>query len=190
MPWYCWGLILFVVGIVEFFISEYQNLHSVRLKVKPTILFSELNHLFDFFVNVFLFGMIIDFWEKFKHGNHNFKTLLPYLFYLQGCTIGTILALVVYKKRKKQQDREKRILLLEKARQTKKQLQEFKNDVKTEIEEEIEEDLDAEINIEQETESVNTEEISDKVVDNRKISQKETNQESPLPGPGQSPKTT
>lgn len=138
MSWYVISLALFVVGIIEHFVDESQNLVSVRLKIGQTFLFSLVNKIIDFGVNVFLFGLLIDFYSKFREGTYEFKTLVPYVFYIVGCIIGTTLALWYYKSNKKKTEKEKRLQHLEKARQIKKQLQMLKDDIITEVETEFE----------------------------------------------------
>ena len=140
MHTWVWAVILFVVGLVEFFIDEYQKVVSVRLKIFEATIFSTLNHYFDFFTHLFLFGMIIDFWEKFHAGIIAVGTLIPYVAYIHGCIAGTAVALIFYKWRKRKGDKERRGRYLEKGREKKKQYSGLKTDVTMEIEEEMVDD--------------------------------------------------
>jgi hypothetical protein len=135
MSVWAWAIILFIVGVVEFMINQYERVVSVRLKVGETVVFGLLNQYFDFFIHIFLFGMIIDFWDKVHKGVYDYGTLIPYAFYVHGCVAGTALALVVYKHRKKKTDAARRLELLEKARLKKKSLKEVSKGVTLTIQE-------------------------------------------------------
>lgn len=135
MAWYWWSLILFSIGVVEYILDQYENLVSVRLKVQQTVLFAEVNRLFDGVVYLITFSL---FWKGIEEGNLSWEALVPYLCYLQGCVLGQALALLYYKKNKKKTEHEKRMQHLEKANKIKKQLKELKDEIVTEVETEME----------------------------------------------------
>ncbi len=135
MAWYWWALILFGIGVVEYVLDQYENLVSVRLKVQQTVLFAEVNRLFDGIVYLITFSL---FWKGIEEGNLSIEALLPYLCYLQGCVLGQALALIYYKKHKKKTDHEKRMQHLEKANRIKKQLKDLRDEIVTEVETEME----------------------------------------------------
>jgi uncharacterized membrane protein len=137
IAWYWYALILLFVGILEHTLSEYQNLVSVRLKVAQTILFAEVNLVIDFIVSIAWFFLLMDFWNQLEAGVFAWKKLVPYFVYIQGCVVGTGLAIFMYRKRKRKTDHEKRILQLEKARRIKKELQELKSQIITDVDEEM-----------------------------------------------------
>lgn len=144
MSVWVWAIILFIVGLVEYTIDQYEKIVSVRLKVGETVMFGLLNQYFDFFVHVFLFGMIIDFWEKFHSGVYDWSKLIPYACYVHGCVAGMAVALIIYKHRKKQIDKDRRLELLEKARLKKKSLKELSKGVTLTIQETPMDDLERE----------------------------------------------
>ena len=43
-------------------------------------------------INLYVFGTIVVFWEKFQHGNHDFLLLSPYAAYTLGTVGGTGIA--------------------------------------------------------------------------------------------------
>lgn len=144
MEWYYLGVILLLIGVLEYFIDEYQQLLAVRLKVAQTIVFATLNRFMDLVVDIFAFAILMQFWEQLKKGNYAIEILFPYLLYLLGCVIGTGLALVFYKKYKKKIIHKQRLQHLEKARSIKKQIEEFEKDLITDVEVEVEEEFDEE----------------------------------------------
>jgi hypothetical protein len=119
MNWLHLSIILFLVGFVEQALSEYQNLISVRLRIVMTTLFAELNLCIDFVVNVILFLLLYDFWDGIKGGNPDFKVLIPYAVYVQGCVVGTWSALTVFKRWELQKILKKNLANAKKARRTK-----------------------------------------------------------------------
>jgi hypothetical protein len=132
MPVLWWSLGLFIIGLLEFCIDQYQKIVLSRLRFWPTVIFQWLNQIFTFLVNVYVFGTIMDFWTKFRSGVYDAATLYPYLAYIHGCVAGTGIALLVYRNRKQKQSREKAIKLLEKARTKKKKLSEVQADINIE----------------------------------------------------------
>lgn len=135
MTWYWWSIILFVIGTAEHAFSEYENLVSVRLKVQQTVLLSEVNCLLDGVVYMITFSL---FWKGVEDGHISMNAAIPYFFYIQGCVLGTALALMFYKKHKKKTEHQKRLQHLEKANRIKKQLRDLKDDIVTEVETEME----------------------------------------------------
>ncbi len=162
MAWYYLGIILLLVGVVEYFIDEYQQLLAVRLKVAQTLFFAVLNRFMDLIVDIFAFAILMQFWEQLKKGNYAIEILFPYLLYLLGCVIGTGLALVFYKKYKKTFNKKQRLQHLEKARSIKKQIEEFEKDLTTAVEVEIEDEFNAELENSKETSDA-TKEVHNKV---------------------------
>lgn len=135
MAWYVWSIILFVIGAVEHAFSEYENLVSVRLKIQQTIWFAEVNRLLDGVVYFITFSL---FWKGIEKGQISLDAIIPYFFYVQGCVLGTALALMYYKTTKKKTEHQKRMQQLEKANRIKKQLRELRDDIVTEVETEME----------------------------------------------------
>jgi hypothetical protein len=105
---------LFVVGLIEYTIDQYQKLLLSRLKLWNTLAFQLANKLFEAAINLYVFGTIVVFWEKFVNGNHDFKLLLPYLLYTFGTVAGTGLAMIIYTHHRKKKDQAKAIKYLEK----------------------------------------------------------------------------
>lgn len=138
MAWYWLGLILLVLGVIEYFIQEYQQLLAVRLRISQTIVFATLHKFMDLIVEIFVFAILLKFYEQVKAGNFSIDTLLPYLLYLVGCVGGTAFALLHYKKYKKTLDKKHRLQNLEKARSIRKQLKALEEDLSTEVEIETE----------------------------------------------------
>lgn len=110
-----WSVLLFLVGVVEFAIDQYEKMVSVRLKFFQTIYFGLLNQYFDFIMNIFLFGILISFWENWHSGIHDYAKLLMYFAYINGRVIGTALATWVYARRKKKKDHEHTLRLISKT---------------------------------------------------------------------------
>jgi hypothetical protein len=137
MTVWIWGILLLVIGLVEYFIDQYQKITLSRLKFWHATLLQYINKILEFAVNVYVFSNIIDFWTKIKQGVYDFSSLFPYLAYFHGCIIGTALAIVVYKRMKRKNDMQRRLQHLEKARLRKKQYKNQLPDVSMEIEESI-----------------------------------------------------
>jgi hypothetical protein len=108
------SILFFVIGMIEFAIDQWEKLVSVRLKILSTLWYSTLNNTIDFLMYVFLFGILIQFWENWHAGVHNYSKLIPYVFYTLGKILGTVGALYVYSELKKKKDREKALHLAEK----------------------------------------------------------------------------
>jgi hypothetical protein len=104
---------LFVIGLVEYTIDQYQKLLLSRLKFWSTVAFQLVNKLFECVINLYIFGTIVVFWEKFINGNHDFKLLLPYLLYTFGTVAGTGVAMIIYTSNKKKKDHDKAVKYLE-----------------------------------------------------------------------------
>jgi len=167
---------LFFVGLVEYAVDQYQKLLLSRLKLLSTVVFQLINKVFEAAVNLYIFGTIIIFWQKFQSGNHNFLFLLPYLLYVLGSVAGTGVALLIYKSKKIKTERQVRMQRLEKANRIKKQLKELRDDIVTEVETEME----FEETTEQEVKDARKE-IPHKVESERENTQKEK----PEPNPPQ-----
>jgi hypothetical protein len=105
------SVIFFLIGLVEFAIDQWERLVSVRLKILSTLWYSILNNTIDFLMYVFLFGILIQFWENWHNGVHDYYKLIPYVAYTIGKIVGTVLALHIYAEGKKQRDREKALKL-------------------------------------------------------------------------------
>ena len=112
---------LFVVGLVEYTIDQYQKLLLSRLKFWSTIGFQLVNKTFEMAINLYIFGTIVVFWEKFLKGNHDFYLLSPYAAYTLGTVAGTGLALHVFTWLKKRKERERLSLMPKPTRKNKKQ---------------------------------------------------------------------
>lgn len=108
------SILFFAVGLIEFAIDTWEKLVSVRLKILSTLWYSILNNSIDFLMYVFLFSILIQFWENWHQGVHNYYKLIPFVFYTIGKIVGTVLALHIYSEQKKQRDREKALKLAEK----------------------------------------------------------------------------
>lgn len=173
------AFVLFLVGTVEFFLSEYQTLVSVRLKVGKTVAFAYVNHVIDFLVHVFLFSMLFAFWRELEKGVFDIKTLIPYLFYIHGCIAGTGLSVIVYKYHKKVEDRKRNLAQLERARHKKKILKTIEADLSVEVEEDIDEEMKQE-------EQTNAEETTTEVHDQIDDQGSGPAQEEPTGSPAQS----
>lgn len=114
------SLIFFIVGFAELAIDKYETLVSVRLKLMPALLYGALNNTFDFFMNIFLFGYIISFWNTWHSGTHDYMKLIPYVFYAIGRTIGVGGAIWLYARLKKQLEHEKAVKHIENTKSSKK----------------------------------------------------------------------
>jgi len=106
---------LFAVGLVEYTIDQYQKLLLSRLKFWSTIGFQLINKTFEMLVNLYIFGTIVVFWEKFIHGSHEFILLSPYAAYTLGTVAGTGVALHIYTWIKKRKDHESTLKLISKT---------------------------------------------------------------------------
>jgi len=159
MSVWIWGILLLIIGVIEYFIDQYQKITLSRLNFWQATLLQYVNKILEFAVNVYVFSNIIDFWTKLKQGVYDFSSLFPYLAYFHGCIIGTAVAIIVYKHVKRKKDVERRLQHLEKARLRKKQYKNQLPDVSMEIEESIlgddleQEDLKQQV-VEQATEQI------------------------------------
>ena len=106
---------LFTVGLVEYTIDQIQKLLLSRLKFWSTVGFQLVNKTFEMIVNLYIFGTIVVFWERFLHGSHDFLLLSPYAAYTLGTVAGTGLALHVYTWFKKRKDHERTLNLISKT---------------------------------------------------------------------------
>lgn len=178
MPWYIWAVILFAIGCVEHVLSEYENLVSVRLKVQQAVLFGEVNRILDGVVYFITFNLI---WKGIEGGHFSIDAVLPYFFYVQGCVLGSALALIHYRRTKRKTDKERRLHLLEKANRVKKELRELKDDIMTEVETEL---AFEDISQEQEKNDAPIKEVQDKTNVHREAPKKEERLENPPPQAG------
>jgi hypothetical protein len=128
------SVIFFLVGIVEWYLETWEKLVSVRLKLWSTILYSSLNQIIDFFMYVFLFSVLIQFWETWHSGVHDYYKLIPYVLYTLGKICGTGVATWLYASNKKKRDREKSLKWLEKGRQKQKKLRAINKDISSTVE--------------------------------------------------------
>lgn len=103
---------LFFVGLVEYVIDQYQKILLSRLKLFQTLAFQLANKTFEMAVNLYIFGTIVVFWEKFIHGSHEFILLSPYAAYTLGTVAGTGIALHLYTWLKKKKDHERTLKLI------------------------------------------------------------------------------
>ena len=106
------SLLFFLIGVIEFYIDTWERLVSSRLKFLSTLLYSTLNQIIDFFMYVFLFSVLIQFWETWHVGVHDYYKLIPYVLYTIGKIVGTGLATWWYAQRKKKQDKVRAVSLL------------------------------------------------------------------------------
>jgi hypothetical protein len=109
------SIVFFVVGAIEYFINQYERLVSVRLKLGLTILFSTLNQTIEVLMYIFLFGILISFWDNWHQGIHDYFMLIPYILYTCGKIAGTVLAPWVYAQIKKKDDHAKTLKLISKT---------------------------------------------------------------------------
>lgn len=156
------SLAFFLIGVVEFYIDTWERLVSSRLKFLATLFYSALNHIIDFFMYVFLFSILIQFWETWHTGVHDYHKLIPYIFYTIGKVVGISLATWYYGYKKRQLDKTRTHSLLN-PRPSKKKKGKKKN-----------KKMEQPVEVGQLFDSVETEdlkqEIKDKVVEN--LSQK------------------
>ena len=103
----------FLIGVVEFYLDTWERLVSARLKFFSTLLYSTLNQTIDFFMYVFLFTILIQFWETWHTGVHDYYKLIPYILYTIGKIVGTGLATWWYARKKKQTDKAKAVAILD-----------------------------------------------------------------------------
>ena len=106
---------LFFIGLVEYVVDQYQKLLLRRLRFWSTVGFQLVNKTFECAINLYVFGTIVIFWEKFQHGNHDFLLLSPYGSYTLGTVFGTGLALHIYTLLKKKKDHERTLKLISKT---------------------------------------------------------------------------
>src|ERR1019366_9316524 len=110
----------FCIGLIEFYLDTWERLVSARLKFWATLLYSALNQLIDFFMYVFLFGVLIQFWETWHHGVHDYNKLIPYVLYTVGKILGTALATWLYARNKKKRDTARAVDILAISNKAKK----------------------------------------------------------------------
>jgi hypothetical protein len=110
----------FAIGVLEFYLETWERLVSSRLKLLSTIYYSTLNQVIDFIMYVFLFGVLIQFWETWHSGVHDYYKLIPYALYTLGKIVGTGLATWWYARLKKQHDKAHAVKLLAKSNKEKK----------------------------------------------------------------------
>jgi hypothetical protein len=108
------------IGIIEFFIDTYEKLVSSRLKFWATLGYSTLNQVIDFFMYVFLFSVLIQFWETWHLGVHDYYKLIPYILYTIGKIAGTGFATWWYARKKKQTDKARAVDILVTSNKAKK----------------------------------------------------------------------
>jgi hypothetical protein len=114
------SVIFLCIGLVEFYLDTWERLVSARLKLWSTICYSTLNQLIDFFIYVFLFSILIQFWETWHTGVHDYYKLIPYVLYTVGKIIGTGLATWLYARNKKQRDKARAVDILAVSNKAKK----------------------------------------------------------------------
>jgi len=114
------SVIFLAIGIVEWYIDTWERLVSARLKFWATIWYSLLNQVIDFFMYVFLFGVLIQFWENWHSGVHDYYKLIPYILYTIGKVVGTGLATWWYARKKKQTDKARAMDILTTSNKAKK----------------------------------------------------------------------
>ncbi|MGH7974884.1 MAG: hypothetical protein ACREBR_05115 [bacterium] len=110
----------FFIGLIEWYLDTWEKLVSARLKIWSTILYSTLNQTIDFFMYVFLFSILIQFWETWHNGVHDYYKLIPYILYTIGKIAGTVLATWWYARQKKQSDKARAVKLLETSNKARK----------------------------------------------------------------------
>ena len=108
------------IGIVEWYLDTWEKLVSARLKFWATILYSTLNQTIDFFMYMFLFSVLIQFWETWHNGIHDYYKLIPYILYTVGKIIGTGLATWWYARKKKHSDKMRAVAILDNSNKAKK----------------------------------------------------------------------
>lgn len=117
---FLWAILLFFVGVIEFGLDQWEKMVSVRLKFSQTIGYGLLNQWFDFAMNIFLFGILISFWENWHLGIHDYGKLWMYFSYINGRVVGTGLATWLYARNKKQQDKARAVDILTTSNKAKK----------------------------------------------------------------------
>lgn len=110
----------FCIGIIEWYLDTWERLVSSRLKFWATLGYSTLNQTIDFFMYVFLFSVLIQFWETWHLGVHNYYKLIPYVLYTIGKIVGTGFATWWYAKKKKQSDKARAVDILVTSNKAKK----------------------------------------------------------------------
>jgi len=108
------------IGIVEWYLDTWEKLVSARLKFWATLVYSTLNQVIDFFMYVFLFSILIQFWETWHNGVHDYYKLIPYILYTIGKILGTVLATWLYARNKKQRDKARAVDILATSNKAKK----------------------------------------------------------------------
>ena len=126
--------LFFLVGFIEFVIDTWEHLVSVRLKFWSTVGYSALNQLIDFFMYVFLFGVLIQFWETWHNGVHDYYKLIPYVLYTLGKVGGTTFATWLYAHNKKKTDKDRAVNILANSKSTKKRKGKKQNRKTTKVE--------------------------------------------------------
>ncbi len=107
------SVVFLFIGIIEWYLDTWERLVSSRLRFWPTIFYSTLNQIIDFFMYVFLFGVLIQFWETWHTGVHNYYKLIPYVVYTIGKIMGTGLATWWYARKKRERDKVHAVNLLD-----------------------------------------------------------------------------
>lgn len=120
MSTFTWSLLFLAIGIIEFYLDTWERLVSSRLKFWATIWYGTLNHVIDFFMYMFLFSALMQFWETWHTGVHDYNKLIPYIFYTIGKVLGIGLATWWYARKKKQSDKVKVVKILETSAKHKK----------------------------------------------------------------------
>jgi hypothetical protein len=110
----------FLIGVIEFYIDTWERLVSSRLKFWATLGYSTLNQVIDFFMYVFLFSVLIQFWETWHLGVHDYYKLIPYILYTIGKIAGTGFATWWYARKKKQTDKARAVDILVTSNKAKK----------------------------------------------------------------------
>lgn len=112
MTTFSWSVVFFVIGLGEFYIDTWERLVSARLKFWATIWYATLNHVIDFFMYMFLFSALMQFWETWHSGVHDYYKLIPYILYTVGKVLGIGLATWWYARKKKQLDKARAVSIL------------------------------------------------------------------------------
>jgi len=120
MSTFGWSILFLAIGIIEFYIDTWERLVSARLKFWATIWYGTLNHVIDFFMYMFLFSALMQFWETWHSGVHDYYKLIPYILYTIGKVLGIGLATWWYAFRKKQTDKAKAVALISTSNKAKK----------------------------------------------------------------------
>lgn len=112
--------VFFLIGIIEWHLDTWERLVSARLKFWETILYSTMNQSIDFVMYVFLFSVLIQFWETWHTGVHDYYKLIPYVLYTLGKITGTGLATWLYARNKKRRDKARAVDILAVSNKAKK----------------------------------------------------------------------